>query len=419
MKATSKTNVAIVGAGPYGLSIAAHLRAIGVDHQIIGFPMSFWAEHMPKGMLLKSDGFASDLYDPDGSLTLGHFCNENGIEYADVGCPVRLDTFVAYGLAFQGRFAPDLQRKRVISLSRSESGSESGFLLQLEDGQLLAARNVVVATGIGYFQHIPEEISHLPSQVVSHSSQHSDLEGFRGREVVVIGRGSSASDLAVLLRESGAQVSLVARAPSIKFHDKMTLPRPHWNRFRYPMSTIGPGWQSLVYAEAPLMFRRLPEATRLRIVASHLGPSGGWFMRDRFAPIPRLLGYRVKQADLTSNGRVRLQLKANDGTERELRPEHVIAATGYRLDLDRLPFLNSELRSQLESINKTPILSAAFESSLRGLYFVGAIAANSFGPVMRFAAGAKFTAHQISKRLAATASAADALAPVLTSRTAA
>jgi thioredoxin reductase len=415
MKATSKTEVAIIGAGPYGLSIAAHLRAAGVEHQIFGFPMSFWAEHMPKGMLLKSDGFASNIYDPEGSFRLRDFCNESGIEYADVGVPVRLDTFSAYGLSFQRRFAPDLQRKTVISLSRSQFG----FLLQLEDGQSLSARSVVMATGIGHFRHIPQELSHLPSEVLSHSTQHSDLERFKGREVVVIGGGSSASDLAVLFHEACAQVSLVARGPSVEFHDKMNLPRPVSNRLRYPMSTIGPGWRSLFYAEAPLMFRRLPEATRLGIVASHLGPAGGWFMKDRFAKVPHLVGYRVKRADLSSNGRVCLQLVTNDGAERELRAEHIFAATGYRSDLDRLLLLSAEVRSQLKLINKTPVLSAAFESSLPGLYFVGAIAANSFGPVMRFAAGAKFTARQISNRLAGTASAANASESVLTSRTAA
>jgi len=111
MKATGKTDVAIVGAGPYGLSIAAHLRASGVEHRIFGFPMNFWVEHMPKGMLLKSEGFASNLHDPRRWFTLDRFCNESGIEYADIGIPVRLETFSAYGQAFQKRFAPDLQRK--------------------------------------------------------------------------------------------------------------------------------------------------------------------------------------------------------------------------------------------------------------------------------------------------------------------
>ena len=251
---------------------------------------------------------------------------------------------------------------------------------------------------------------------MSHSSRHSDLEHFKGREVVVIGGGSSASDLAVLLHESGAQVTLVASGLSIQLHDKMSFPRPLWKRFRYPMSTIGPGWRSLLYAEAPLLFRRLPEARRLRIVASHLGPAGGWFMKDRFVQVPHLVGYRVKQADLSSNGRVRLQLAANDSGERELRPEHIIAATGYRSDLDRLPFLSSDVRSRLKSVNSTPVLSATFESSVHGLFFVGAIAANSLGPVMRFAAGANFAARQISSHLAGKRSAADDSETVLASR---
>jgi thioredoxin reductase len=411
MEATGKTEVAIVGAGPYGLSIAAHLRASGVDHRIFGCPMNFWVEHMPKGMLLKSEGFASNLYDPKKSFCLYRFCNESGIEYADVGIPVRLETFSAYGQAFQRRFAPDLQRKTLRSLSRSPQG----FLLQFDDGEILAAGKVIMATGISYFQHIPQELSHLHSDVVSHSSRHSDLEQFKGREIVVIGGGSSASDLAVLLHESGAQVTLVARGLSIQFHGKMSLPRSLWKRFRWPMSTIGPGWRSLLYAEAPLLFRRLPEVTRLRIVASHLGPAGGWFMKDRFMQVPHLLGYRVKQADLSSNGRVRLQLVANDGGERELRPEHIIAATGYGLDLDRLPFLSSDVRSRLKSVNNTPVLSATFESSVHGLFFVGAIAANSLGPVMRFAAGANFTARQISRHLAGKRSAADDSETVLAS----
>lgn len=400
MKATSETDVAIIGAGPYGLSIAAHLGAADVEHQIFGFPMSFWAEHMPKGMLLKSDGLASDIYDPKGSFRLRDFCGKNGIEYADIGIPVRLDSFNAYGVAFQKRFAPKLQQKAIVSLSISPQG---GFFLKLDDDQVVLAHRVVVATGIGHYRHIPQELAHLPPEVLSHSSQHNGLERFKGREVVVVGGGSSASDLAVLLDEAGAQVSLVARGPFIKFHEKMSLPRPILSRLRYPMSTIGPGWRSLSYAEAPFMFRWLPEATRMGIVASHLGPAGGWFMRDRFAKVPQLVGYRILRAELSSNGRVSLRLAADDGVERELRAEHIVAATGYRPDLDRLPLLSAEVRSRIKAVNKTPVLSAAFESSLPGLYFAGAITANSFGPVMRFAAGARFTAHQISRRLASNA----------------
>ena len=193
--AKSKTDVAVIGAGPYGLSIAAHLRAAGVEHRIFGGSMDFWAKQMPKGMLLKSEGFASSLYDPEGALTLGQFCDDRKIEYADLGIPVHLETFVAYGLEFQRRFAPDLQNSTLVSLSPSPGG----FLLQFKDRESLTARKVILATGISHFQHVPKELAALPSYFVSHSSQHGSLERFRNRDVVVVGSGASASDLAVLL----------------------------------------------------------------------------------------------------------------------------------------------------------------------------------------------------------------------------
>jgi len=114
-----------------------------------------------------------------------------------------------------------------------------------------------------------------------------------------------------------------------------------------------------------------------------------------------LLGYRLRRAEC-SDSRVHLEMVANDGTQRRLQTEHVIAATGFSPDLHRLPFLSDEIRLRLRAIENTPVLSSYFESSVRGLYFVGAISANSFGPVMRFAVGAKFTARQISKHVALT-----------------
>src|SRR5271168_5328523 len=111
--------VGIIGAGPYGLSVAAHLRRTGVAFRIFGRPMDSWLAHMPKGMMLKSDGFASDLYDPDRHLPLRQFCSERGIEYADTGIPVRIETFVDYGLAFQERLVPQLEDKLVSSVDRA------------------------------------------------------------------------------------------------------------------------------------------------------------------------------------------------------------------------------------------------------------------------------------------------------------
>src|ERR1700723_369408 len=113
---------AIIGAGPYGLSIAAHFRQRGIPFRIFGRPMDSWLNHMPKGMMLKSDGFESNIYDPESEFTLKQLCAEQGINYSDPGIPVRLDTFSAYGLSFRDRLLPELEYKLVVSLARASEG---------------------------------------------------------------------------------------------------------------------------------------------------------------------------------------------------------------------------------------------------------------------------------------------------------
>ena len=393
---SASTDVAIIGAGPYGLSIATHLRMRGLDHRIVGSPMHFWLKQMPKGMLLKSEGFASTLYDPEERFTLRQFCEEQGIAYTDIGVPVTLETFSAYGLAFQKRLVPELENKTLMALERSSSG----FLLRLDNEESFTARRVLLATGISHFRHIPAELEHLPPEFISHSSEHSDLGGFKGRDVTVIGGGASAIDLATLLHERGTIVRLITRGSSLVFHGKMKWPRPRWKRIRHPISGIGPGWRLLFFSDAPLIFHYLPERIRLQAVRRVLGPAGGWFMKDRFAGIPALLGSKLRRAEIT-NGRVRLIILTADGISRNLTTEHVIAATGFNVDVRRLSFLSEGIRSQLRSTEHVPVLSSHFESSIPGLYVVGPASANSFGPVMKFAFGAKFAAPHIARHLAA------------------
>jgi hypothetical protein len=390
---TRSVAVAIVGAGPYGLSLAAYLRARRVGFRIFGIPMESWRTGMPAGMFLKSEGFASDLYDPEGLFTLKLFCAHHGLPYADTGFPVPLEAMAAYGLCFQQQLVPDVETRTVVALDRASRG----FLLQLDDGETLIARRVIIAVGSKYFQHVPSGIAHLPPEFLSHSCKHHDLSQFAGRDVTVVGGGASALDLVTLLHETGAQVRLVARRPSLVFLSKPA-PRSLWNRIRYPMSGIGGGWRSRFFTDAPMLFRYLPQEVRLRTIRTYLGPAGAWFIKNRLVGrVPLLLSHAPKSAEVR-DGRVRLHLNGG-GAQCELETDHVVAATGYRVDLRRLIFLSEKIRSGLRSIENAPVLSQDFESSVPGLYFVGLASAHCFGPVMRFLFGAGYTARRLSEHL--------------------
>src|SRR5476649_414414 len=93
----------IIGAGPYGLSLAAHLNAAGAEFRIFGAPLGTWRAHMPAGMLLKSDGFASNLSAPDSTSTLKAWSAARNIGYDDNNIPVPLATFLDYSAWFQQR----------------------------------------------------------------------------------------------------------------------------------------------------------------------------------------------------------------------------------------------------------------------------------------------------------------------------
>lgn len=392
---SDSSNVAIIGAGPYGLSIAAHLGVKGIEHRIVGDPMQFWLGHMPRGMLLKSDGFASTLYDPKAEFTIRHYCEEHNIDYADLGTPVRVEDFCAYGLAFQRRFAPNLENRRVASIERTRPG----FRLEFSDGTSQVAQNVVIATGLSNFEYVPPQLASLPDNLLSHSSAHVDLQQFRGRDVTVIGGGASATELATLLHEGGCKVRVVARRPSLELHTRLELPRSLAQTIRRPISSVGPGWKSRFFTDLPHVFHGLPKPVQHRLIKGFLGPAGGWFLRGRFDRVPLLAGYEVNRAE-ASGGRAVLSLKSVDGEERKIETEHVIAATGYRADVRRLAFLGAGIASELKLLNNVPKLSSHFESSVPGLFFVGPTAVESFGPVLRFACGAKFTASRLSNHLA-------------------
>jgi hypothetical protein len=93
-------------------------------------------------------------------------------------------------------------------------------------------------------------------------------------------------------------------------------------------------------------------------------------------------------------------VQGRDGSEEVLEPDHLVLATGYRLDVAKLPFLSSDILANLTTSGQAPVLSANFESSVRGLHFVGYSSIGSFGPVMRFIAGAPHPARRLASYLA-------------------
>jgi cation diffusion facilitator CzcD-associated flavoprotein CzcO len=392
-----RTAIAIVGAGPYGLSVAAHLRGVGLPFRIVGRVMEIWREHMPEGMLLKSDGFASDLSDPRGEFKLHTYCEENQLPYHATCLPVKLSTFTAYGMEFQRRMVPEVEDAKLVRLERGNSE----FLLTLDTGETFAAQKVILAVGISYYAYVPPALSALPPEVVSHSSQVPQPAVFAGKEVAVVGSGASAIDLAALLHDSGAKVTIVSRRRSLKFHNKPEgEKRSLRERIRAPGSGLGPGWKSRLMTDFPHWFRLLPVRKRLDLLHRLLGPSAGWPMRERVDGIVTVVPNVTPQSAETHGSRVLLNLSRENSGVEQLEADHVIAATGYRVDLRRLPFLNEDLASRIRVVEQMPVLSGNFESSVPGLYFVGISSALTFGPMMRFAYGSAYTARRLERHLA-------------------
>jgi cation diffusion facilitator CzcD-associated flavoprotein CzcO len=381
-------HLVIVGAGPYGLAVAAHVRARGIEPHVFGRPMSFWEEHMPRGMLLRSAWHASSISDPDGRMTLDAFENE----FENLSRPLPGADFVAYGHWFQKACVPQLDQRAVSSVERANGD----FEVLLEDGERLRTRRVVVATGLKRFAHRPAEFEGLGPDVVTHSVDVTDPGQFEGKSVAVIGSGQSAVETAALIQEGGGEVELIARAPAIRWLTRSA--RLHGNRLveylLYAPTDVGPPGLSWVVA-LPNAFRRLPRETQTRLAYRAIRPAAAGWLVDRTTGVTLSLGRRVVGTE-RDNGQANLAI--DDGSTR--RVDHVVLATGYAVDVEREPILGSSITAPLRSASGCPVLGRGMESSVPGLHFAGAYGAYSFGPVMRFVSGTRFTARAVASRVA-------------------
>jgi thioredoxin reductase len=389
LNSDSRCQFAIVGAGPYGLAVGAHLRAAGLDVRIFGKPMDFWATQMPKGMLLRSPREGSHISDPTRAFCLDKY---EAAKSCSIPKSMPLETFVDYGRWFQSQALPDVDFRHVSGIEQTSGG----FSLTLDDEERIESQNVVVATGIGAFPNYPVAFAALPKELASHTSDrvNSNLGRFAGRRVAVIGGGQSALESAALLTEQGAEVEVLIRQPFVRW-----LKNSGWlewlmdtpiNPFQAPgkIGPIGINW----LIENPRLFTAFPRPMQERMATRAIRPAGSSWLRSRTARATLKPDHYVVSAAVRGD---KVHLKLNSGTDSVV--DHVLLGTGYRVSIARMNYLSGDLSQAILTAKGYPVLNRGFESSVRGLYFVGATGAYSFGPLCRFVAGTPYAAHTLTK----------------------
>jgi len=381
--------VAIIGAGPYGLAAAAHLRDAGLPIRIFGDALSFWRGNMPVGMKLRSPWQGTHIADPAKCLTLDAYFRQAGMKVPDL---LPVENFVDYGMWFQKRVASDLDTREV----RRVEAYDGGFRLMLEDGDTFFAARVVMATGLLGHEHRPASFDGLPSELVSHSCEHTDSQRYRGKRVAVIGRGQSACESAALLHEAGADVEIICRgnlawnADPGRRGSLGKAARAMLGNILVPPSQVGPFPYNWIN-EAPGVIRQFSQAARDRWNERNLRATAILWLRPRLKDVPVDQGRSVFAARKVGN---EISLTLDNATKRF---DHVLLATGYRIDIDKMAILEPKLRGKIVRHDGLPVLSGGFESSVRGLHFIGAAAVGSFGPLLRFIAGSGFAARRVTR----------------------
>ncbi|OLB90073.1 MAG: NAD(P)/FAD-dependent oxidoreductase [Chloroflexi bacterium] len=377
--------VTVIGAGPYGLSVAAHLR--DVPTVVLGEPMESWRA-MPSRMYLKSVWSASSLADPDGTFSLDRFSSERGGATRDA---IPLDFFIDYAEWFRRQAVPDVTHAKVTQLCHRDGE----FRLLLSDGREMQADRVVVAIGVRQFPYVPDFARDLPASLASHTGDHVSLSDFRGSSVAIVGAGQSALETAAILHDEGARVEIISRKPVVWIKRILYGRYGPVSRLLYPPTDVGPPGLNWLCA-APLLMSRLPVGVRRKIELRSIRPAGAQWLRPRVdGRIPITEGAEVIEASPAGDG---LSLRLSDGTSRQV--DHLMLGTGYRPDVRKISFLDSALLPELAESDGFPVLNQWFESSVPGLHFVGGLAGRTFGPICRFVAGARVAAQQVSRRVA-------------------
>lgn len=354
-------DLAIIGAGPYGLSLAAHAKESGIKHKVFGFPMDFWKTKNPPNMFIRTKLKHTNLIDPESSFTLKKYEQEKGL---NLEYPINRLTFADYGVWFIEKVGIDIIQDLVIEINYANEF----FNIKTENNDFFQAKRIIVGVGVSYSKYIPKKICNQSHKLVSHSSDHTDYKKFEKKHVLVLGGGQSAWESAALLHENNAEVVLAYR------RNKRLTPEKDLNK------------QQLEIAD---QFYSLSEPEKIKMKEKFEKPTVSEFLvhlvKGKVVEKPNSF---VKDIQEINNSR-QIKVVFNDDESNVF--DHVIAATGYRYSVENITFLYPLIdKLKVNSVGE-PILSENFESNLKNLYFVGPASSYSFGPTFRFISGIKMT----------------------------
>lgn len=360
-------DVIIIGSGPFGISLAAHAVASKLEYKLFGYPMDFWKNQMPQDMFIRTPHEFVSFSDSKDELTIQQFSEETGTELVT---PLPRPIFVAYANWFAEKAGIEFTKELVTKVIQKDGYYE----VTSDSGDQFLTKNIIVATGVEHYKHLPNLLSNFPAHLVSHTSGYTSFEQFKGKKVVVLGSGQSAWEAAGLLHREGADVELVYRKEGPNYagsrENEIALRDVGDIFYNLPLEEKKPGW----------------------------GQSSGsvaHFLKPYVEGIvPQNAGVAVEKVEQINEDEMKLVL--SNGTEKIVN--HIIAATGFHINLDKVPFFNTELLATIEreeGYSQFPKLNEAFESSVPGLYFAGPLSSHSHGPTFRFILGLRKTSFSI------------------------
>ncbi len=352
----------VIGAGPYGVATAARAIERGIETIVVGAPMAFWREHMPQGMFLRS---GPDWHlDAAGVHTFEAFLEEQEIALSDVD-PIPIRVFLDYATWFQDNKGVVVRENLVTQLIHKGKA----FEVLLDSGERITAGAVVAAPGIRHFQQLPPWAGSLSPGVGAHTCDLVDFEDLRGARVLIVGGRQSAYEWAALIGEQGAE-----RIDIVHRHDIPRFERVSWkfvDDYVDSMIAVRGWWRALSHSERERITRQFWDAGRLTLE---------WWL------IPRLAGDRFHWWPGTSvidisEGTGAAVAELSNGER--LVVDRIVFATGYKANLRNVPFLGGVV-DKIDLIDGFPVLDAAFQSSVAGLYVTGFAATRDFGPFLGF-----------------------------------